>query len=85
MASNSIEPQVLATSGLYVCDDMRTTTGSWIPTGVVTADLRVSFQGTGVPFFQGTGVPFAGRNSAAVAPRQHKGTSTGIRTSSPPV
>ena len=77
MASNSIEPQVLATSGLYVCDDMRTSTGSWIPTGVVTADLRASFQGTGVPF--------AGRVSDAVAPRQHKGTSTGIRTSSPPV
>jgi len=77
MASNNIEPQVLATSGLYVCDDMRTFTGSWIPTGVVTADLRASFQGTGVPF--------AGRVSAAVTPRQHKGTSTGIRTSSPPV
>ena len=77
MASNSIEPQVLATSGLYVCDDMRTTTGSWIPTGVVTADLRVSFQGTGVPF--------ACRNTAADPTRQHKATSTGIRTSSPPV
>lgn len=77
MASISIEPQVLATSGLYVCDDMRPRTGSWIPTGVVTADLRASFQGTGVPF--------AGRTPNAVTPRQHKGTSTGITTTSPPV
>jgi len=77
MMSISFEPQVLATSGLSVCDDVRTSTGSWIPTGVVTADLRATFQGTGLPF--------AGRYVNAVTPRQHKGTSTGISTTSPPV
>jgi hypothetical protein len=71
MDSMSIAPRVLATSGLFVCDDVRTSTGSWIPTGVVTADLRVTFQGTGLPF--------------AASPRHNQGTSTGISTTGPPV
>jgi len=48
-----------------------TSTGSWIPTGVVTADLRVTFQGTGLPF--------------AASPRHNQGTSTGITDTGPPV
>jgi hypothetical protein len=71
MASMSIEPRVLVTSGLFVCDDVRTSTGSWMPTGVVTADLRATNQGTGLPF--------------AVSPRHNQGTSTGIKATSPPV
>jgi hypothetical protein len=71
MASMSIEPRVLATSGLFVRDDAQTSTGSWMPTGVVTADLRATYQGTGLPF--------------AVSPRHNKGTSTGIKATSPPV
>jgi hypothetical protein len=77
MASISIAPQVLATSGLFVCDDVQMSVGAWIPTGVVTADLRATYKGTGLPF--------AGRFANAVAPRPRQSASTGITSTSPPV
>lgn len=81
MESTSTAPQVLLTSGACARERVLPSTGAWIPTGVVTADLRATLHGTGMPF--------AGRPAAAVAPRvttpQYKNSVTGITTSGPPV
>lgn len=74
MASTSIAPQVLQTSGVFACEYATRTTGAWIPTGVVTADLQ--------SMHLGTGAPFAAR---VVTPRPQKNSVSGITTSSPPV
>jgi hypothetical protein len=49
--------------------------------GVVSADLSASYQGTVVPFAGFVG----GVAVATIAPRTHKGASSGTTTWSPPV
>jgi hypothetical protein len=79
MASTSTAPQVLRTSGASVCGHARRSIGAWIPTGVVTADVHV--------WLQGTGMSFAGSTYVATvpAPRLRKNSVSGIKTSGPPV
>jgi hypothetical protein len=79
MASNSTAPQVLQTFGASVCGHARRSIGAWIPTGVVTADLHVQLQGTGMPFAGSTYV------ASVPAPRLRKNSVSGIKTSGPPV
>jgi len=79
MASTSIAPQVLRTFGASACGHAHRSTGAWIPTGVVTADLYTSLKGTGAPF--------AGRSFAVIVatPRPRQNSVSGIKTSGPPV
>jgi hypothetical protein len=79
MAMTSTAPQVLQTSGASAREQAHRSTGAWIPTGVVTADLYTSFQGTGAPF--------AGRDHAVAVttPRPRNSSVSGIKTSGPPV
>jgi hypothetical protein len=81
MESISPTPQVLLTSGACAREYVRPSTGAWIPTGVVTADLPGTLHGTGMPFI--------GRTAPVVAlvatPRPRKNSVSGITTSGPPV
>jgi hypothetical protein len=82
MAITSTAPQVLPTSGACAREYVRPSTGAWIPTGVVTADLRATLHGTGMPF-SGSFVPAAA--GRVTTPRPRKNSVTGITTSGPPV
>ena len=80
MGSTSIAPQVLQTSGVFACEYATRTTGAWMPTGVVTADLQILHQGTGAPF-----AGLAASAARVVTPRPQKNSVSGLTTSSPPV
>jgi hypothetical protein len=82
MESTSLAPQVLPTSGACAREYVRPSTGAWIPTGVVTADLRTTLHGTGMSFV-GRTVPAAAPRVTTTRPR--KNSVSGISTSGPPV
>jgi hypothetical protein len=77
MAITSTAPQVVLTSGASACGHAHRSTGAWMPTGVVTADLYASLQGTGA-----SGRSFA---VAVATPRPQQNSVSGIKTSGPPV